>query len=97
MGHDHPLRGCSLPDVWTQPGFHGIVKGMTLLLCGRPTSRNRVGLSFARLNPLEECPRGTRTSQGEVDTTPYPYRTGEPLGTDPSPSGFVTRTPHHPH
>ena len=72
MGHDHPLRSCSLIDVWTQPGFHGIVRGMTLLLGGRPTSRNRVGLSFARLNPLNERPRCTRTSQGELNTPPTP-------------------------
>ena len=95
VGQDHPLRGCSLTDVWTQPRFQGIVKGMILLLCGRPTSRNRVGLSFARLNPLEERPRCTRTSQGELDTPLYPYRTSGPLDADPPPSGFVTRPPPH--
>ncbi len=72
VGPDHLLRGCSLTDVWTQPGFQRIVKGMILLLCGRPTSRNRVGLSFARLTPLDERSRSTRTSQGELGTPPIP-------------------------
>ncbi len=56
---------------------------MTLLLGGRPTSRNRVGLSFARLNPLNERPRCTRTSQGELYTPPTPQFVQEIKRYDP--------------
>ena len=54
--HDHPVMGCSLLDVWTEPSFQGIVKGRRSSYVEGPLREIRWAFLLSAVYPLALFP-----------------------------------------